>query len=92
MTEDSGDSQSDRVQSVFTSIIKSVVNDICQRYVDEDEDYDYNDVMYDSAMVMIKEAAQIAVIMGVPKETYLTSCGEIFDVLSLAMSEPHGSA
>ena len=51
MTEDSGDSQSDRVQSVFTSIIKSVVNDICQRYVDEEEDYDYNDVMYDSAKI-----------------------------------------
>ena len=89
MTEED-DSQSDRVQSVFTNIIKSVVNDICERYVGEG--YDYNEVMFDSAMVMIKESAQIAIIMGVPKDMYLNTCTEVYDVIHLMMSEVSGNA
>jgi len=90
MIEEEGDTQSERVQSIFTSVVKSLVNDICERYVGED--YDYQDVMFDSAMVMIKESAQIAAIMGIPKDTYLNTCGEVYDVISLMMSEVAGSA
>jgi hypothetical protein len=90
MIEEEVDTQSERVQSIFTSVIKSLVNDICERYVNEE--YDYQDVMFDSAMVMIKEAAQIAAIMGIPKDTYLSTCSEVYDVVSLMMSEVAGSA
>ena len=83
-------SQSDRVQSVFTNIIKSVVNDLCERYVEGD--YDYSEVMFDSAMVMVKESAQIAAIMGVPKDMYINTCAEIYDVIHLMMSEVSGTA
>lgn len=90
MIEDNDETQSDRVQSVFTNIIKSVVNDLCERYVEGS--YDYSEVMFDSAMVMIKEAAQIAVLMGVEKDTYLGTCSEVYDVIHLMMSEVSGTA
>lgn len=90
MTEDNEETQSDRVQSVFTNILKSIVNDLCMRYVEGS--YDHGEVMFDSAMVMIKESAQIAVIMGVDKDTYLGTCGEVYDVIHLMMSEVSGTA
>jgi hypothetical protein len=88
MTED--DTASERVQSVYTSLIKNMIGQIHERYTTPD--YPPTDVMYDCALVMIKESAQIAVILDVPKETFLTTCGEVFDVIALVMSDVAGSA
>lgn len=84
------ETQSDRVQSVYTSIIKQMIGHLHDRYTDEE--YGSSDVMFDCALVMVKEAAQIAVLLGVPKETYLATCVEVYDVVQLAMTDVVGTA
>lgn len=81
---------SDRVQSVYTSVIKNMINQIHKRYTTQE--YGSTEVMFDCALVMIKESAQIAVILGVPKDTFLATCAEVFDVIALAMSDVSGTA
>ena len=84
------DTASERVQSVYTSLIKNMIGQIHERYAAPD--YASTDIMYDCALVMIKESAQIAVILDVPKDTFLTTCSEVFDVIALVMSDVAGSA
>jgi len=87
MTEET---TSDRVQSVYTSLIKNMIGQLHDRYIDDD--YSSSDVMFDCALVMIKEAAQVAVLLGVPKDTYLATCVEVYDVVQLAMTDVVGTA
>jgi transposase-like protein len=87
MTEET---TSDRVQSVYTSLIKNMIGQLHDRYTDDD--YSSSDVMFDCALVMIKEAAQVAVLLGVPKDTYLATCVEVYDVVQLAMTDVVGTA
>jgi len=84
------ETHSDRIQSVYTAVIKNMIAQINDCYATEE--HGSSEVMFDCALVMIKEAAQIAVILEVPKEIYLTTCGEVFDVTHLAMADVVGSA
>lgn len=84
------ETQSDRVQSVYTTMIKHMINKIHEEY--STEDYGSTDVMFDCALVMIKESAQVANILSVPKNTFLDTCSEIYDVIHLLMSDVSGSA
>jgi hypothetical protein len=84
------ESMSDRVQSIYTTAIKGMISQIHDKYTAPD--YKSTDLMFDCALVMIKESAQIAVMLDVPKETFLATCGEVFDVIALAMSDVAGTA
>ena len=88
MIED--EATSDRVQSICTSLVKNVIGQIHERYTSPE--YTSSDLMYDCALVLIKESAQVAVILNVPKDTFLATCAEVFDVIALVMSDVAGSA
>ena len=81
---------SDRVQTLFTSLIKSAVGQLSERFCCEE--YPMDDHMESCAMTMIKEASQIALIMGIEKDHFLQTCGEIHDIVFLLSSDHEGSA
>jgi len=81
---------SDRVQTLFTSLIKSAVGQLSERFCCEE--YPMDDHMEACAMTLIKEASQIALIMGIEKNHFLQTCGEIHDIVFLLSSDHEGSA
>jgi hypothetical protein len=80
----------DRVQTIFTSVIKSAVVQLSERFCSEE--YPMDNHMEGCAMTLIKEASQIALIMSINREEFLATCGEIHDIVFLLSSDHEGSA
>ena len=80
----------DRVQTLFTSLIKAAVGQLSDRFCCEE--YTTEDHMESCAMTLVKEASQIASIVGVDRYEFLEICGEIHDIVFLMSSDHKGTA
>ena len=82
-----------KIQAVMHIMIQSMIHMLCDRFEEEVEDL-FEDSDFDLVLgtCFVKAAAELAIDNEVPKDSFMSMCQQLYDMVEFHNSTPIGNA